>query len=110
MLPIMNNIISIYMPPDDLSADTALVLVNAVYFKGNWADKFNPNETKPRPFHVDATTTKDVPTMHRFGKYRYGELPELKAKFVELPYKVCFYLPTDFSYPLIIRLNDKNYY
>ena len=72
----------------DLTADTALVLVNAVYFKGNWAYKFDDALTKPLPFHVDATTVKDVPTMFRSGLYCYGELPQVNAKFVELPYKV----------------------
>ena len=65
-----------------------MVLVNAVYFKGTWAKKFRAGLTRTRPFHIDATTVKNVPTMYRSGSYRYGELPEVNAKFVELPYKV----------------------
>ncbi|XP_074104401.1 antichymotrypsin-2-like isoform X1 [Cotesia typhae] len=73
--------------PGDLNADTALVLVNAVYFKGIWADKFIENETHPRTFHLDEKRTKMVPMMHRLGNYRYGILPELNARFIEIPYE-----------------------
>ena len=31
---------------------TRLVLVNAVYFKGDWAKPFNKEHTFQRPFHV----------------------------------------------------------
>ncbi|XP_008544121.1 antichymotrypsin-2 [Microplitis demolitor] len=71
----------------DLSADTALVLVNAVYFKGKWADKFVVNDTQPRTFNLDDERTKTVPMMHRLGNYRYGLLPDLNARFIEIPYE-----------------------
>ncbi|XP_034948450.1 antichymotrypsin-2-like isoform X2 [Chelonus insularis] len=73
--------------PDDFDAATALVLVNAVYFKGNWLNKFNKNETQLRNFYVDSQTVKKVPMMHRLGSYRYGFLPEVDARFIELPYE-----------------------
>ncbi|XP_043281351.1 ovalbumin-related protein X-like isoform X2 [Venturia canescens] len=82
-----NNRIKDLISPNDLDPMTAMVLVNAVYFKGNWAEKFDVANTKPRPFNVDATTKKDVPTMFRSGSYNYGVLEDVKAKFVEIPYK-----------------------
>lgn len=67
---------------------TTLVLVNAVYFKGQWKNKFNPDYTKDMPFHVNKDTIKNVPTMYKQGKYKYGELANLNAKFIVIPYKV----------------------
>ncbi|XP_066600167.1 serpin B6-like isoform X3 [Prorops nasuta] len=72
---------------NDLGPLTALVLLNAVYFKGNWATQFNPKATADLPFNLNAQTKKNVPTMYRKGDIKFGVLPELKASFVELPYK-----------------------
>ncbi|XP_043485054.1 antichymotrypsin-2-like isoform X6 [Leptopilina heterotoma] len=82
-----NKKIKDLIKPDDVDASTAMVLVNAVYFKGQWKLKFDANNTHNKPFHVDEKTVKDVPTMYKNGKLVYGELPEMKAKFVEIPYK-----------------------
>ena len=70
---------------DDL---TKLVLANAVYFKGQWKDKFDPKSTSDIPFHTSKVEVKNVPTMYRQGKYKYGVLVDLNAKFVVIPYKV----------------------
>ncbi|XP_070523830.1 serine protease inhibitor 3/4 isoform X6 [Cardiocondyla obscurior] len=81
-----NDRIKSIINPDDIDASTALILANAVYFKGNWARQFNPKLTSDRPFHIDANTVKHVPTMYRQGNYKYAELPEYDAKCIELPY------------------------
>ncbi|XP_012262996.2 alaserpin-like isoform X3 [Athalia rosae] len=82
-----NNRIKDVIKPDSLTSDTAMVLVNAVYFKGEWDRKFNVENTQDRPFHVDEHTTKNVPTMYIKHNFRYGNIPDLDAKFLEIPYK-----------------------
>nr|AOW41295.1 serpin-1M [Pteromalus puparum] len=72
---------------DDITTDTRMLLLNAVYFKGKWAKEFKKEGTQDKIFHLDAKTEKKVPTMFASGSYVYGELPDLKAKFVELPYE-----------------------
>jgi serpin B len=43
--------------------DMALVLLNAVYFLGEWTTAFDPDRTAPRPFTLPDGSTVDVPTM-----------------------------------------------
>lgn len=68
--------------------DSQIVLINAVYFKGEWKWKFNLKYTEPEPFHIDENTVKDVPMMRKKARYNYNELPDLDAKIIELLYKV----------------------
>lgn len=82
-----NKRIKDIIDPDRLDPDTKMVLVNAVYFKGQWENKFNPKLTEDRPFHVDQTTTKSVPTMYMKKRFRFGDLPNLNARFIEIPYQ-----------------------
>ncbi|XP_011149751.1 antichymotrypsin-2 isoform X2 [Harpegnathos saltator] len=81
-----NNRIDNIVKAADLDPSTALVLANAVYFKGKWAKEFDPKNTKDRPFHVDTNTVKQVPTMYRKGYYKFVELPEHNVKCIEIPY------------------------
>ncbi len=63
---------------------TRMVLTNAIYFKGLWAEAFAKKDTRDAPFHTPAGNVS-VPTMHRFASMRYGQAD--KVRFVELPYK-----------------------
>ena len=65
-----------------------MILLDAAYFKGYWIEEFDPKLTKLRPFFVEGNTTKKVPTMSQFSTYVYGELSELDARYIKLPYKV----------------------
>lgn len=48
--------------PDD---SYVLLLMNALYFKGQWAARFDAAHTQPAPFRLDGGTTVQVPTMMR---------------------------------------------
>jgi serpin B len=49
--------------PSDLTPDTRLVLVNAVYLKAKWEIEFEPSDTTPRSFtRLDGSRVR-VPTM-----------------------------------------------
>uniref|UniRef100_A0A8B9QR58 Serpin domain-containing protein n=1 Tax=Anas platyrhynchos TaxID=8839 RepID=A0A8B9QR58_ANAPL len=49
------------LPPGSIDSLTRLVLVNALYFKGTWATKFEAEATRQRPFRINTHTTKPVP-------------------------------------------------
>ena len=53
---------------DELPKDTALVALNALYFKDQWKQPFDPKETQPAPFHLVGGGTVDVSLMHADGR------------------------------------------
>ena len=57
------------IPAGVLKCDTMLVLTNAVYFLGEWADKFDQKQTKPGPFWPTPDKKIEAPFMHRTGDY-----------------------------------------
>lgn len=50
---------------DDLSHDTIAVLVNAVYFYGDWTESFDEDKTEEEEFTLKDGTTKQVPLMEK---------------------------------------------
>ena len=80
----------IYDLLDAVGPLTRIVLVNGIYFKGSWDDKFNPERTKKAPFHLDESTKIEVDMMYKEAKFPYTVLEELNAHAVALPYKVNF--------------------
>jgi serpin B len=73
------------IPPRGVDGQTRLVLVNAIYFLGEWASPFTKESTHDAAFFVKKGQSRDVPTMHKAESYRYGDAGGLKA--VELPYR-----------------------
>ncbi|XP_063056422.1 leukocyte elastase inhibitor-like [Engraulis encrasicolus] len=69
-----------------LTPMTRLVLVNAVYFKGNWMHRFKPENTKEKPFKITKTETRPVQMMHQKQKLPHNWVREPNLQVVELPY------------------------
>lgn len=66
---------------------TKLVLVNAIYFKGKWQEKFMKEDTTNEPFRLNKKDTKTVKMMFQKKKFPYGYIPELKCRVLEMPYQ-----------------------
>lgn len=61
-----------------------LVLTNAIYFKGNWADRFDKNLTEDAMFHLLPGKSIKIPMMNQKQKFGYAEHENLQI--LELPY------------------------
>ena len=70
--------------PGVLDALTRLVLVNAIYFKGNWADQFEEELTKDAPFHPLSGESIEVPMMKQQETFGYAEHEDLQI--LQMPY------------------------
>lgn len=69
----------------EVSRETVLMLINCIYFKGSWQNKFDKANTRPEDFHLMDGNTKQVQMMHMHrSDYRYFETPEFQA--IKLPY------------------------
>lgn len=76
------------LPSGTVDYDTALVLVNAVYFKGLWQEPFKPRRTSQKHFHLSKEKVKNVDMMCNEGEYRMcNKCDDLKAGAIEIPYK-----------------------
>ena len=80
-----NNKIKDLLSQNDLSSLTRMVLVNAIYFYGKWAEPFKKAETRPDDFFLSERTRIKVPFMNQDGRYNYFEDSKIKA--IEIPYK-----------------------
>jgi serine protease inhibitor len=78
-----NDKIKDLLPPHVLDptprAVTRLVLVNAIYFKGNWDGPFDPSLTQDQPFHLDDQHSVNVPLMHKSGKMMGFDSDDMQA-------------------------------
>ena len=61
------------LPPGSVSSSTRLVLTNAIWFKGEWAEVFDARSTRDAPFRLAGGTSAWVPLMeNRLEGARYA--------------------------------------
>lgn len=73
------------LPDGSIDADTRMVLVNAIYFKADWADQFDANSTYDATFHLLDGSEISTPTMNNV----FHDIPYIKGdgyQAVELSY------------------------
>ncbi|XP_058517171.1 serpin I2 [Ochotona princeps] len=68
---------------------TRLVLVNAIYFKGNWKQKFRREDTELMNFTKQNGSAVPIPMMKALLRTKYGHFSEFSINYqvLELPYE-----------------------
>jgi serpin B len=61
------------IPDGALDHLTRLALVNAIYLKAPWAEKFEKSATQPGPFRVNGTKSFEVSMMGQRKEFAYGK-------------------------------------
>jgi serine protease inhibitor len=72
------------MVDSPIPANIVMYLINAIYFKGDWAKQFDKEHSFDAQFHAGDGSTRQVMMMSRNGKVEYGQGDGFKA--VRLPY------------------------
>jgi serpin B len=73
------------MPEGSITAQTALVLADAIYLKAHWSNPFDPRRTSISSFYTDAGAKRQVPFMTEAPtELEYASEPGYRA--VALPY------------------------
>ncbi len=81
-----NNRINDLLAPGTINSSTRLVLVNAIYFLGNWVSQFDAKHTIPAPFTLADGKVVEAPLMQKRLKTNdYVESDLYQA--LRLPYK-----------------------
>ena len=77
--------ISSLLRSQDISPDTRLIALNAVYLKGVWAKAFDRQSTQQQPFILPGGGTSPVSMMNTESNFPYAEGQDWQA--VALPYR-----------------------
>lgn len=78
------NKISKLLQPGTIDSDTAVVLTNAIYFKGAWASPFDESYTSKQPFFTEASRSHPVQMMHQVEEMAYAKVDG--AQVLEMDY------------------------
>ena len=68
----------------EISPETVMFLINAIYFKGTWTFEFDPQETEMRPFYQEGGPEMNADAMRQETSLNYYQ--DNLLQMVELPY------------------------
>ncbi|PKL91657.1 MAG: hypothetical protein CVV21_06425 [Candidatus Goldiibacteriota bacterium HGW-Goldbacteria-1] len=93
------GIIKNLIPDGSVGSDTKLVLTNAIYFKADWLNQFDPNDTGMEDFYTQSGVTVTVDMMHK-DLYRniedyYGAASVLELPYVDNEVSMFIFLPSN---------------
>ncbi|XP_033212928.1 ovalbumin-related protein X-like isoform X2 [Belonocnema kinseyi] len=72
---------------DDIHEDTRIVIINAIYFKSFWLNKFDAHVTTTQDFRNIHNKVKHVSMMFKSSNFSHGILKEFNTRVLEIPYK-----------------------
>ncbi|KAM6167525.1 serpin B11 [Erethizon dorsatum] len=69
-----------------IDPSSVMVLVNAIYFKGQWQNKFQESETVKSPFQLSEGKSVTVDMMHQTGTFKLAFIKNPQMQVLEMPY------------------------
>lgn len=83
---------------DSMDPDIAMLLINAIYFKGKWSSEFDKDDTETLPFYLTPDSPVQVPMMKQTHDFAVADAGN--ATLVELPYG-------QGNYSMVVMLPDE---
>ncbi|XP_046648057.1 serine protease inhibitor 88Ea-like [Daphnia pulicaria] len=83
---ITRNKIKDLVTSDTINANTRIALVNAAYFKGQWASQFKVANTRLTSFAINNKEEGVANMMFQKGRFRHAAVEELQANLLEMPF------------------------
>jgi len=71
--------------PEQVTSDTAILIINLLYFNGHWKTKFSPENTITSVFH-SPEGAREVQLMYKKEEMVFGYDSSSEISWVELPY------------------------
>nr|CAH0103783.1 unnamed protein product [Daphnia galeata] len=84
---VTNNKIKDLVTADTINANTRIALVNAAYFKGQWASQFKVANTRLTSFAINNKEEGVANMMFQKGRFRHAAVEELQANLLEMPFQ-----------------------
>jgi len=97
-----NDLIKDLLAPGILNPMTSMVLVNAVYFKGDWKNQFNDSNTMDDEFTTLDGSKVQTPMMNGRKKVDLGYHDDIKARSISMDYE------NDFSMLIVLPNEDSS--
>uniref|UniRef100_A0A915KX42 Serpin domain-containing protein n=1 Tax=Romanomermis culicivorax TaxID=13658 RepID=A0A915KX42_ROMCU len=93
---VTNHLIKGLVSADSINAQTVMLLINALYFKGVWEKEFYAQATKSEDFHSTTNKVVKIDMMHKTDRQSYyedGEIQALSLSYYRSSVKAVFVLP-----------------
>ena len=91
--------------PEEIDPLTVMYLINAVYFKGDWAIQFDKEDTRDADFKLDDGSTIPVKMMHQKDSFRVS-LSNQDVSVIDLPYSDGHYSMTIVLPPQDVSIHE----
>lgn len=95
----LKKMLKYYFSVDDLER-VAMLVINALYFKGDWDVQFNIDRSFFGGFYTTPNDVINVGYMKNTGNYYFTESKQLDAKLIRIPFKV--HITTETNQPRLL--------